>query len=153
MTKNHFEPGAYSNVTEVFGYDWVSPNATTGRGYRDIGDQTNSLDMQLFTSMLLGYNSSTPNYKDLTPSECRNLYKRDFLSSHRNLFLITKNNSEATHNNTLLDFLTISSISKSLWMCINSPGDSVNCGTNALASNVGSGLPWKVTLRGGEEAE
>jgi len=153
VTNNHFEPGAYSNLTEVFGNDWVSPNATTGGVFGDIGGQTARHNMQLFTSMLEGYNGSTPNYADLTPSQCINLYTKDFVSSHRNLFLITKNTSDATHNNTLLDFLTISGVSISQWMCIHSPDHGVSCDTSGFHSNVAGGFPWKVTLTSGEEAE
>jgi len=152
VTNNHFEPGAYTNTTKVFSsYDWQWIN-TTGNEYGGTGHPRDSHDIQLFTSMLEGYNSSTPNYENLTPSQCTNLYKTDFVSSHRNLFLITKTASDATHNNTLLDFWTVDSrsISPSQWMCQRSPGHSSKCDANEFASNVASGVPWIVSYAGVE---
>ena len=157
MTNNHFESGAYSNVAELSSLDrWLLPNATTWREDWDIGDQTDSHDIERFISMLQGYNSSTSDYENLTPSQCINLYTTDFVSNHRNYFLITKNTSDATHNNTLLDVwavLSSSTTSPSQWMCPYSEEDLSRCDTSELASKVASGLPWIVTLAGRQEAE
>jgi len=155
VTNNHFEPGAYSNATDIF-YDFreASLNDTTGKKYGDIGYQTDSHNLQIFISMLEGHNSST-NYEDLTPSRCANLYNTDVLSGHRNLFLMTKNTSHATNNNTLLDIrdTTNGGPSGSRWMCLDSEQSSHKCDTNEVASKVASGLPWLVTPDGGEEVE
>ncbi|PUU77983.1 hypothetical protein B9Z19DRAFT_1127463 [Tuber borchii] len=64
VTKDHFEPGAFSNLSMV---SWFLPslNATTGEGYRYLDD------MELFKSMLEGHNASTHRYEDLTPSEAQ----------------------------------------------------------------------------------
>jgi len=103
VTSNHFEPESYSNTTGMFyPYRWTSLNATTGKEYGDIGYRTDSHDIQLFISMLEGYNSSTPNYEDLTPSQCISLYTRGYMSNHRNLFLITNLTSNSMSNDTLL---------------------------------------------------
>jgi len=156
VTKNHFEPGAYSNLTGVFSVsDWMSPNATKGREYVDIGDQIDSHDIQLFNSMLEGYNASTPNYEDLTPSECINIYERAFVSNHRNLFLISKNTSDATHNNTLLHIWRIYNeyVTPSKWQCLYVSQRPGQCDTNESASNLATGVPWILTLPGGGEAE
>ena len=88
VTRNHFQPGAYTNTTEMDSwFGKMSHNTTTGKNYDDIGYQTDSHDMQQFISMLEGGNGSTPNYEDLTPSECIRLYSTDFVSDRRNLFI------------------------------------------------------------------
>ena len=69
VASNHFDPGAYSNVTGLDLDDWflnASRNTTTGKAYGDIGYQTNSHDIQQFLRLLEGYNASTPSYEDLT---------------------------------------------------------------------------------------
>ena len=86
VNKNHFEPGAYSNLAEVI------PDGIVN-GTRDFAQ---------FSSMLEDYNANTNSYEDLTPSECIKLYNTPYVSSHRNLFLITKHSSNSRHNNTLL---------------------------------------------------
>jgi len=102
VTNSHFESGSYWNATEVFPeYGWRSDNSTTGKKYGDIGHQTDSDYIQLFNSMLEGYNASTPSYQDLTPSQCTKLYK-DLAPNYGNLFLITNYTSNARHNNTIL---------------------------------------------------
>ena len=120
-------------------------------------------DFQLFSDVLEGYNTSPNSYEDLTPSECTKLYNADYLSSHRNLFLITEHGSNTTHNNTLLDMIQVGNlgISPSSWMCAYYlAGErrvymetSVPCDPSELASNVTSGLPWRVNLTTGEEVE
>ena len=115
VTKDHFEPGTYSNlrIESRLPFEYATRNATTGEEYQD------SDDIQLFKSMLEGYNASTQRYEDLTPSQCVKLYNTDFVSNHRNLFLITNNSSNTTQNNTLLDMAVVSGTDKSpeIWMC------------------------------------
>ena len=55
VASNHFDPGAYSNTTEVaFELGVMSRNATTGKEYGDIGYQTNSHDIKQFIRLLEG---------------------------------------------------------------------------------------------------
>ena len=148
VTNNHFEPGAYTNTSSsVFHWpQWATPESTTGEDYADA---------QLFNSMLEGRNNGTGRYEDLTPSECAKLYNTDFLSTNRNLFLITSHTSNATHNDTLLDWILFSpdDVSPSRWMCRDNPegvgqsGD--RCNPNELASNVTRGLPWQMDTAAG----
>ena len=111
----------------------------------------------------MGYDTSTQSYEDHTPSECTKLYNTDFVSNHRNLFLITKHSSNTTHNNTLLDMIHVSSdvASPSSWMCnynevrlrqIYKPVGS-SCNPSELTSNVTRGLPWRVNLTTWQEVE
>ena len=161
VTNNHFEPGAYSNVTGMFNdYRFGSRYATIGKEYGDIGYQKDSQDIQLFISMLEGHNSSTPNYEDLTPSQCISLYNTDLLSSHINLFLITNHTSNSTSKDTLLRLFLYEGLEvmQTSWICpIRRKGMFVfgyeSCDTNRLASKVASGYPWIVTTNGGEEIE
>jgi len=156
VTNNHFEPQAYSNMTEALvRYSLTSPQTKEMRyGYPDI---------QLLRGVLDGYDTSTNTYEDLTPSECTKLYNTDFLSNRRNLFLITKRSSITFHNNTFLDIINVRSegISPSSWMCASSLAgisgvyrpSSFMCGSNELTSNVTSGLPWLVKLGTREDVE
>ena len=157
VTNNHFEPGAYSNTTEV--NSWFrdySRNATTGKEYGDIGYQTDSDEIQLFTSMLEGHNASTPSYEDLTISQCTSLYKTDFMSNHRNLFLVSNHTSDDTYNNTILDMTIVmgDEIFSNDWLCFwnqeisdrNSQHTTSRCSPSELASNVAGGLPWQMNL-------
>ena len=147
VTKDHFEPGAYSNITEAIPY-W---------------DAFGVPSSELFSSVLEGYNESTNSYEDLTPSECTKLYNTDYMSNHRNLFLITKHSSSTTHNNTLLDMISVRSagISPDSWMCAYYLVDNTrsfqdfefSCNPSELTSNVARGLPWRVRLTTGEEVE
>ena len=157
VTNNHFEPGAYSNSTEVnFSFRENSRNATTGKEYGDVGYQTDSDEIQLFTNILEGYNASTPSYKDLTPSQCTSLYKTDLMSNHRNLFLVSNHTSDDTYNNTILGMTIVASdeSSSNNWMCSwlrgNLDGNywrtTSKCNPNELASNVAGGLPWQMNL-------
>ena len=155
MTKNHFELGAFSNTTEMYDmFREMSRNATTGEKYGDIGYQTDSHDMQLFISMLEGYNGSTPNYEDLTPSQCIRLYSTDIVSDRRNLFLITNHTSNTRYNNTFLDtwwHIQGGVISTASWTCLYQEVP-LKCNTNKLASRVASGIPWLVQIRASEVA-
>ncbi|PUU76462.1 hypothetical protein B9Z19DRAFT_990571 [Tuber borchii] len=142
VTNNHFEPGAYTNTSSpVFssGSSWATLNATMGEEYGNF---------QLFYSMLEGRNTGTGRYEDLTPSQCAKRYNADFLSTNRNLFLITSHTSNATQNDTLLDWIDYSAVSPSRWICYDNPqGVSQNgrqCNPNELVSNVTRGLPWKI---------
>ena len=104
VTSNHFEPGTYRNttMTQISTFQDMSLNTTTGRKYGDIGYQTNSSKIQLFSSMLEGLNPITQAYEDLTPLECAKIYNTDFVSNRRNLFLIAKHGSNTTHPDTIL---------------------------------------------------
>ena len=156
VTNNHFEVGAYSNTTEVtYLFLKLTRNATTGKEYGDIGYRTSSHNIQLFTSMLEGYNASTPSYEDLTPSQCAKFYNTNFVSQRRNLFLITNRTSTATFNNTLLAFFDIQGDdpSPTNWMCLNSMLGSPGCDTSKLTSMVANGHPWLVKLSAEEEVE
>ncbi|PUU76463.1 hypothetical protein B9Z19DRAFT_990526 [Tuber borchii] len=143
VTNNHFEPGAYANTSSsVFpSLEWATPNATMGEEYRNF---------QLFYSMLEGRNTGNGRYEDLTPSQCAKRYSTDFVSTNRNLFLITSHTSNATHNDTLLDRINYSpgEISYTRWICRDNPvgvsqsGD--QCNPNELASRVTKGLPWQM---------
>jgi len=136
-------------------YQLKSFNATISDENGEIRYQTDSHDIQLFTSILEGYNGSTPSYEDLTPSQCTSLYNKFFLSGHRNVFLITKNTSNATYNDTVLDISMVDTrdVQPSRWMCPPSMQRPSGCDTNELASRVASGLPWWVKLTKGEEVE
>ena len=152
VTKNHFEPGAYSNTTGALRK--ISHNATTGKEYGDIGYQTDSHDMQLFITMLEGYNGSTPSYEDLTPSQCIRFYSRNLVSDRRNLFLITNYTSNAMYNNTFLDiwwFIDGGMVSAASWTCLWPLND--KCNTNEIASRVASGIPWLMKTKNGELVE
>ena len=150
VTNNHFEPGSYSNTTGAPPrFRKISHNATTGKEYGDIGYQTDSHDMQLFISMLEGYNGSTPGYEDLTPSQCIRLYSKNLVSDRRNLFLITNHTSNATYNNTFLDawwFIDGGMISAASWTCLWPPDS--KCNIDELASRVASGIPWVTKIKG-----
>ena len=159
VTKDHFEPGTYSNlsIASKLPFEYATRNATTGEEYQD------SDDIQLFKSMLEGYNASTQRYEDLTPAQCVKLYNTDFVSDYRNLFLITNNSSNTTQNNTLLDMAVVSGTDKSPegWMCNYGRRDitqtylpnSVTCTPSKLARYVRGGFPWHVKLVGAGEVE
>ena len=156
MAKNHFEPGAYSNTSSIRfpALQLASRNTTTGREYGDIEYQTDSYDIRLFYGMLEGNNTGAGRYQDLTPSQCTNIYNTDFMSTHRNLFLITSHNSSGASNNTLLDWIPFSpyDTSPSRWMCSGNPPNlsqgGEQCNPNELASNVTRGLPWEMRVGG-----
>ena len=157
VTNNHFEPGTYSNMTEALNGYFEMPLNTLAWG------RYLYPDFQLFSGVLEGYNINTSSYEDLTPSECTKLYNADYLSSHRNLFLITKHGSNTAHNNTLLDMIQVGNlgISPSSWMCAYYLAGkrriymetSVPCDPSELASKVMSGHPWRVKLTTGDEVE
>ena len=158
VTNNHFEPGAYSNTTEILNeYLLLIRNATAEAGYGDIGYKypTDSPSFQELTSMLEGYNANTLSYEDLTPLQCLKIYNTDPLSSNRNLFLITNHTSNSTSDDTLLraSYETGFQEMQSSWICPPSLWGPVTCNTNELASKVARGHPWLITLKGGEEVE
>ncbi|PUU77994.1 hypothetical protein B9Z19DRAFT_1127485 [Tuber borchii] len=70
VSNNHFEPGTYTNTStwRIIPFQDLSLNTTTGKRYGDIGYQTNSSKIQLFSSMLEGLNASTQGY---VLEECR----------------------------------------------------------------------------------
>ncbi|KAG0635399.1 hypothetical protein HOY80DRAFT_1093564 [Tuber brumale] len=141
VTNDHFEQVAYSNMTEI----------------------TKDGEVELFSRVLEGYNNSPQGYEDLTPPDCTKLYNTDFMSSHRNLFLITKHSSNATHNNTLLNInsVYVDGISPSSWMCdyeLATPGGGYRrlghtCNPSDLVSSVMNGVPWRLRLPTGGEVE
>ena len=156
VTNNHFELGAYSNATGMFNeYRLKSYNAMIGIEYGGTGYQSDSHDILLFTSMLEGYNSSTPNYEDLTPSHCISLYNTNLLSGHRNLFLITNHTPNSAFNDTVLrlSFYRGFQVMPPSWICRFEPKGKYGCDTNKVASEVANGLPWLITLNGGEVVE
>ncbi|CUS09944.1 unnamed protein product, partial [Tuber aestivum] len=167
VSKDHFEPGAYSNMTETLvaspDQEWRFNNAV-GTPYRTTRRyQTDSETIQLFRRVLEGYDTGAEDYDDLTTSDCTKIYNTDFVSNRRNLFLITKLSSNATYNNTILDMINIKSsdTASSDWMCTyNSSGDSgilrpVNfvCDPHEIVTNVARGLPWRVSLHTGDKVE
>ncbi|PUU77988.1 hypothetical protein B9Z19DRAFT_1065405 [Tuber borchii] len=137
VTSDHFEPGAYSNLTE---------------GMSDWGESWNPPKR---------YNANSSAYKDLNPSECMKLYNTDYVSSYGNLFLITQHSSNTTHNNTLLDMTYVVGyqLSSNSWLCSDYlVGDigrvpAAPCNPSKLISKVISGLPWSIKLATGEEVE
>lgn len=161
VTNNHFEPGAYSNMSEVFaGYYTKSVQEMLTAEFEL---QYLYPNFRLFSSILERFNATTSSYQDLTPSECTKIYNTDYVANHRNLFLITKHSSNTTHKNTLLDMSNVRSegVSPSSWMCAYHLGagfriykeTSVMCNPSDLTSNVASGLPWLIKLGRGEEVE
>ena len=152
MTNNHFEKGPYQNTT-IAPIDKFKPlllNVTAGKHYGEIEYQQDLPKIQLFISMLEGYNTSTERYKDLTPLECLRAYSSDFVSNHRNLFLITKHSSNTTHNNTILN-MTISAANALLpsgWRSNYDLNASLVKGYDPsdLPANLTRGLPWQVNL-------
>ena len=157
VTSNHFEQGAYSNMTEALpGYFQMPSDSMAGSRY-------GYPDFPLFNGVLEGYNANPNSYEDLTPSQCTKLYNTDYVSSHRNLFLITKQSSNTTRNNTILDMIQVGNlgISPSSWMCAyDLAGEprvyleaAFPCDPSVLTAKVTNGLPWRVTLTTGEEVE
>ncbi|KAG0635395.1 hypothetical protein HOY80DRAFT_1093543 [Tuber brumale] len=160
VTNNHFEPGAYSNMTEVLNdyyeklYHITDPD---GEGY--LASLYGTPQLGQLSSLLEEYNTSTQNYEDLEPSKCTKLYNNDFLSDHSNLFLIAKQSSNTTHNNTLLGILGANShwIPLSHWMCdyqkSGQAQDVPACNLKELVANITRGDPWWVKLTTGDEVE
>ena len=134
-----------------------SLNAATGKKYGEIGYQAGLPEIQLFSSILEGYNTSTANYKDLTPLEYTKAYNTDFVSNRRNLFLITKHSSNTTNNNTIL-YMTIATSGGAYpgsWMSTQNLGTSTFKGydSSELPANLTRGLPWLVELRTAGQVE
>ncbi|KAG0126957.1 hypothetical protein HOY82DRAFT_523938 [Tuber indicum] len=159
VTNDHFEPGAYSNMAEaLFGFyqEYYYNNITEWM-------ESERQNIPLLNSVLEGYNASTQDYEDLTPQDCTKLYNTDFMSNHRNLFLIAKHSSNATHNNTIVNMFEVQAngISPSSWMCDYDKGDAAGsyyrddytCDSSDLVSNVTSGVPWQVQLKTGVVVE
>ncbi|KAG0635407.1 hypothetical protein HOY80DRAFT_1093487 [Tuber brumale] len=158
VTNDHFEPGAYSNVTEaVFGFH--------REYYSNITDwmRWGSQNIQLLSDTLEGYNARAQDYEDLTPQDCTKLYNTDFMSNHRNLFLVTKHSSNTTHNNTIVNAFEVKAdgISPGSWMCDYHMADAGRsysrmgrtCNPSDLVSNVTKGVPWRVRLQTGSVLE
>lgn len=127
VTKNHCEPGTYRNTTEtqIRPFRDFSLNITTGKNYGDIGYQTNSSNIQLFSSILEGLNPSTQGYQDLTPLECSIVYQTYYVPNRRNVFLITKHNSNTPYDNTILamKFSNLMSPTPFVWICTPGQGN------------------------------
>ena len=156
VTNNHFESGAYSSVAQALSSDFGRLDGSQAR--------FGPINIELFSDVLARYNTSLQRYEDLTPSECAKLYNTDFVSNHRNLFLVTKHRSNTTHNNTLLDMIHVrgEGVSPSSWMCAYNIAAgssqiflqrSFSCDPSELTTNVTSGLPWRVKLTTLEEVE
>ena len=156
VASNHFDPGAYSNTTEAASwFKNISRNATTGKEYGDIGYQTNSHDVQQFLRLLEGYNASNPSYEDLTPSQCANLYNKDFVSNRRNLFIIT-NHTSTTFDNTLINLFRVSGdqYSTTPWLCPSPLNPPSECDRSWISSMAANELQWVLTVKKtGEEVE
>ncbi|PUU75536.1 hypothetical protein B9Z19DRAFT_994073 [Tuber borchii] len=155
VTNDHFEPGTYTNTSEaeISDFrDW-SFNATTRKKYGDIGYQTNSSKIQLFSSALKGLNPSTQGYKDLTLLECSKVYRTDYVPNRRNLFLITNHSSNTTYNNTILA-MTISDPgwpTPYSWICTQDVDGW--CTPGKATANLTSGLPWRMKFETVGEVE
>ncbi|KAG0126958.1 hypothetical protein HOY82DRAFT_626513 [Tuber indicum] len=157
VTNDYFESGTYSNMTEaLLGFY---------RGAYNITSWTEkwSPEVQLFNSVLEGYNTNAQGYEDLTPGDCAKLYNTDFISDHRNLFLITKHSSNSTHKNTLLNIINVKAdgVSPNAWICDYHrapPGSNYyrvgrTCNPSDLVSSVTNGAPWRVQLTTGSVVE
>ena len=159
MTNDHFEPGTYRNTSkaDISTFRNLSLNSTTQKKYGDIGYQTDSSEIQLFSSALEGLNPSTQGYQDLTPLECSKVYQADFVPNRRNLFLITKNSSNTTYNNTILA-MNISDPTRPspfTWICTPDIDllPSGWCDTDEATANLTSRLPWRMKLKTVGEVE
>ncbi|PUU75533.1 hypothetical protein B9Z19DRAFT_1053764 [Tuber borchii] len=147
VTSNHFEKGGYKNTTiaQIDKFMGLLSNTTSEKNDREILPE-----IQLFSSMLEGYNTSTERYKDLTPLECLNAYSRNFVSSHRNLFLITKHSSNTTYNNTVLNMAVFSGAGAlpGDWRSPYDLDPALVGGyyPSHLSANLTRGLPWQVNL-------
>ncbi|KAG0126956.1 hypothetical protein HOY82DRAFT_626498 [Tuber indicum] len=150
VTNKYFEQAPYSNMTEVVFDFYLELYKATNRTIFTIHQEAQ------LASVLEGYNANPEGYENLTPHDCMKLYDTDFMSSHRNLFLIAKNGSNATQNDTLLNIGIVSAIRfpRSSWMCgfhqesvggIHNPTGGT-CNPSELISNVVNGLPWRVQL-------
>ena len=152
VTNDHFEKGPYPNTT-IVPIDKFKPlllNVTKGEDYGEIEYQPDLPEIQLFISMLEGYNTSTGRYKDLTPLECLKAYSPDFVPNYRNLFLITKHSSNTTHNNTILH-MNISAANALLpggWRSSYDLNASLvkDYDPSDLPAILTRGLPWRVNL-------
>ncbi|KAG0126952.1 hypothetical protein HOY82DRAFT_626483, partial [Tuber indicum] len=161
VTDNYIEQAPQSNATDAL-LDF----------YQELYNIENRTTMNIpmyvgvtetFNSVLEGYNTDPQAYEDLTPGDCTKLYNTDFISSHRNLFLITRQSSNVTSNNTIINIMEVSAegISPSSWMCdyeAATEGGSYlrtgrTCISSNLVSNVTGGAPWRVQLSTGSEVE
>ncbi|KAG0126949.1 hypothetical protein HOY82DRAFT_491143 [Tuber indicum] len=159
VTSNHFDQPPYSSMTEAL-FDF----------YREMYNITNTDEGlvplrgdALFRKVLEKYDASSGDYEDLTPRECTQLYNTDFMSSHRNVFLITKDSFNATHNSTLLNIIHVRAdgIVPSSWMCDYDwafPGETYMrsgraCNPSDLASDVSNGSPWLIQLPTEDQVE
>ncbi|KAG0635397.1 hypothetical protein HOY80DRAFT_1093555, partial [Tuber brumale] len=148
VTNNHFEKGSYSNLTELLLREQQGQSLTDSTGY------WTSPKVQLFTSVHERYNTRNLSYQNLTASKCAKLYNTDFVSTHGNLFVITKHSHNATHNNTLLHMTQVNSSrpGSTSWMCAEHyysgswSGYSATCNLNQISSNTTRGTPWRIKL-------
>ncbi|CUS09939.1 unnamed protein product, partial [Tuber aestivum] len=157
VTNNHFEQLSYSNMTEALieGYREAYNIADWQENYTDV------LEIRSHSSILEGYNENSQSYEDLTPARCTKIYNTDFMSKHRNLYLITNHSSNTTHNNTLLGMIKVGAlyISPSNWMCpgyfdMTGTGPiNTTCNPDKLASKVAKGHPWRISVLGGSDVE
>ncbi|KAG0126954.1 hypothetical protein HOY82DRAFT_626494, partial [Tuber indicum] len=160
VTDNYFEQAAQSNATEAlldFYQEYNITNLTT------VNIPMSAIVTETFNGVLEGYNTDARGYEDLTPGGCTKLYNTDYMSSHRNLFLITEQSSNASHNKTLLNINIVyaDSISPSSWMCDYHEGipggpysrEGHTCNPGDLVSSVTNGAPWRIRLSTGLEVE
>ena len=145
VSNKHFKTGAWANKTRPMDapFRTLSVNTTTGKEFGDLGYQTDSHGVQLFVDMLEGFNDTNLSYQYLTPFQCAKVYNTDFLSDHRNLFLITNYTTGAMFDNsTLLEMGIVTDEQP--------PPDSLKCRyfrcePNELTSRMASGHPWMVS--------
>ncbi|KAG0126946.1 hypothetical protein HOY82DRAFT_626469, partial [Tuber indicum] len=150
VTNNHFELASYTNMTERF--------LRLNESFKNSTDSTNyvmSPIAEQFSSVLEQYSARNQSYEDLTPAKCIKLYNSDFVSSHRNLFLITKDNPNTVHNNTVLyvNQLGTRRVMFNSWICGEKPYLRGLCNSKELSSNVSRGLPWWMDLETYGEVE
>ena len=151
VSNNHFEPGAYTNITKAETSFLSTLTPAEQILYKTSLNNTNEIES--FIRMLKGSNASATGYKDLSPSQCTELYKTEFMSSYRNLFLTVNHSSNVTYNSTVLWVTRIYARKEmsSGWMCRDSlrnisQGHEYMCDPSRVISGVKSGRPWQMDL-------
>ncbi|KAG0635398.1 hypothetical protein HOY80DRAFT_1093559, partial [Tuber brumale] len=143
VTNNHFEQASYSNMTEKLLIYYEDFKNLTGLAQHATGSE-----VRLFGLVLERYDTGNQNYEDLTPSECIKHYNTDIVSNRRNLFVIAKDSPNPMHNNTFLHVTQTEytwSVARG-WICGEGLYSQSSCNYNELASNVTTGLPWRMKL-------
>ena len=147
VSNNHFELGVYTNITKV--ETSLLPALTPTEKVQYETSLNNTNDIEPFRRMIEGYNASSKGYKHLSPFECANLYNVEFVSGHRNLFLMTNHASNTTYNYTVLKVISVRAeqMASSSWMCrYRKPNYPVRCDNSGLITDMRRGLPWQMDL-------